>query len=166
MGSGGGPWGPCNAMLRMLGAAMLVSGCTVGPSFIPSATQPTPPGKVTQAPRERLLAFREPSEGASAVAVVTRDMGLFGAACHYAVVINGTVAARLNSGEAAHFYLMPGEARMKAAPDPDATGLCSIGQGEDSSGLLVDLRANETRHFRLHIDGRGGLHILPDESAR
>lgn len=142
----------------MLGAAMLLSGCV----FIPSATQPTPLEKVKQAPNERLLAFQQAREGASAIAVVTRDIGLFGAACRYAVVINGSLAARLNSGEASRFYLMPGGVRMKATPDPDAKGLCSIGQGEEGSELRVDLRANETRHFRLHIDGRGALHILPE----
>jgi len=146
----------------MLGAAILLSGCVFIPPFVPSATQPTPPEKATQAPNERLLAFQQPHEGESAMAVVTRDIGLFGAACHYAVVINGTVAARLNVGEAARFYLMPGGVRMKATPDPEAQGLCSVGQGEDGSELRVDLQANETRHFRLHLDGRGGLHILPE----
>jgi hypothetical protein len=151
-----------DARFSMLGAALLLPGCAVTPAFIPSATQPTPPENVRQAPNERLLAFQQPREGAYAIAVVTRDIGLFGAACHYAVVINGSLAARLNSGETSHFYLMPGEVRMKATPDPDATGLCSIGQGEDGPELRVDLRANETRHFRLQLDGRGALHILPE----
>jgi hypothetical protein len=155
---------PCSARIGVLGIAMLLSGCVVAPAFFPSATQPTPPEKVRQTPSERLLAFQDPSEGASATAVVTRDMGLFGVACHYAVVIDGSLAARLNSGETARFYLVPGEVRMKAARDPDAEGPCSVGQGEDPSELVVELRANETRRFRLHIDGRGGLHILADET--
>ena len=146
----------------MLGAAMLLSGCASFPAFIPSATQPTPPEKVTQAPNERLLAFQQPREGASAIAVVTRDMGLFGAACHYAVEINGSLAARLSGGESSRFFLAPGGVRIKATPDPDAKGLCSIGQGQDGPELRVDLRANETRHFRLHLDGRGALQILPE----
>ena len=150
--------GPRNAGLNIFGVAILLSGCVV----IPSATRPTPLEKVKQAPDERLLAFQQAREGASAIAVVTRDTGLFGASCYYAVVINGSLAARLNSGEASRFYLMPGGVRMKATPDPDAKGLCSIGQGEDGPELQVDLRANETRHFRLHIDGRGGLLILPE----
>jgi hypothetical protein len=28
--------------------------------------------------------------------------------------------------------------------------------------LRVELRANESRHFRLHIDARGALQILPE----
>jgi hypothetical protein len=147
-----------------LGIATLLSGCVVAPTFLPSATQRTPPEKVVQTPDERLLAFQEPSEGTSATAVVTRDIGLFGVARHYAVVINGSLAARLNTAEAARFYLAPGEVRMKATRDRDARGPCSIGQGADASELLVDLRANETRRFRLHIDARGGLHILADEA--
>ena len=153
---------PRNGRISALGAAILLSGCVFIPPFVPAATRPTPPEKVKQAPKERLLAFQQLGEGASAIAVVTRDIGLFGAACHYAVIINGSLAARLNIGEAARFYLMPGGVRMKAAPDPDAEGLCSIGQGEDPSELRVDLQANETKHFRLHIDGRGGLHILSE----
>ena len=154
--------GSLKVRFSLLGAAMLLSGCVVMPSFVPSATQPAPPEQLKQAPTERLLAFQQPRQGASAVAIVTRDTGLFGVACRYAVVINGFVAARLNSGETSRFYLMPGAVRMKATPDPDAEGLCSIGQGEDRSELQVDLRADETRRFRLHIDGRGGLRILPE----
>src|SRR5437868_4234989 len=99
-----------------------MSGCVVTPAFLPSATQPTPPEKVKPAPNERLLAFQRPREGASAIAVVTRDVGLFGAACHYAVVVNGALAARLATGETSRFYLMPGEVRMKATPDPKRNG--------------------------------------------
>ena len=156
------PHAPRSAKSSVLGAAVLMSGCVVTPAFLPSATQPTPPENVKPAPNERLLAFQRPREGASAIAVVTRDVGLFGAACHYAVVVNGALAARLATGETSRFYLMPGEVRMKATPDPNATGLCSIGQGEDGSELRVDLLANETRHFRLHLDRQGALHILPE----
>jgi len=146
----------------VLGAAVFLSGCAVTPAFLPSATQPTPPENVKQAPNERLLAFQQAREGASAIAVVTRDIGPFGAACHYAVVVNGALAARLSTGEASRFYLMPGEVRMKATADPNATGLCAIGQGADGPELRVDLRANETRHFRLHLDRHGALYILPE----
>lgn len=153
------------ARFGVLGAAVVLSGCVVGPAFLPSATQPTPRESAIQAPSERLLAFQQPLEDGFAVAVVTRDIGLFGVACHYAVVINGSLAARLRSGETSCFYLPPGESRLKATPDPDATGMCSIGQGDGGSELRVELRANESRHFRLHIDVRGALHILPETTG-
>jgi hypothetical protein len=129
--------------------------------FLPSATKPTPPQNATQTPPERLLAFQA-RDGATAIVVVTRDTGLFGIACYYAVAINGSVAARLRGGETSQFYLVPGEARLKAVPDPQATGLCSIGQSGDGSDLRVNLAPDETRRFRLHIDKHGGLHILPE----
>jgi hypothetical protein len=138
--------------------SLALSGCV----FLPSATKPTPPQNATQPPRERLLAFQQAREGATAIVVVTRDTGLFGIACYYAVEINGSIAARLRGGETSRFYLVPGEARIKAVPDPEATGLCSIGQGEDRSDLHVSVAPDETKRFRLHIDKHGGLHILPE----
>jgi hypothetical protein len=143
-------------------AILLVSLALSGCVFLPSATKPTPPQNATQTPQERFLAFQQAREGATAIVVVTRDTGFFGIACFYAVAINGSVAARLRGGETSQFYLVPGEARIKAVPDPQATGLCSIGQSGDGSDLRVNLAPNETKRFRLHIDKHGDLHILPE----
>lgn len=110
------------------------------------------------------MAFQQAREGATGIVVVTRDTGMFGIACYYAVVINGTLAARLKAGETSRYSLIPGAVRMKAAPDPEAKGLCSIGQGRDSAELRVNLGPNETMRYRLHIDNRGDLHILQEHA--
>ena len=127
-----------------------ISGCVM----FPSATLPTPEDKARPVQRERLHAFQARSEGTSATLVVTRDLGIFGGACYYALAINGRLAARLDTGERSRFYLLPGEVLLSVGGDPQARGLCSIGQG-DWSEQKVLLHPDETVYLRLAIETNG-----------
>lgn len=133
---------------RLLGAmlASALAGC---------ATTPVPLSKARQVPASRLLAFQEKLTGPSARLFVIRDKGLVGGGCFYAVVINGTVAARLDTGEIAQFELAPGEVTLRGNGDPWGKGLCGIGPTDYWTQRETTLRPGETKYFRLTIDSDG-----------
>jgi len=122
------------------------------------ATTPVSPSTAMQAPRDRLLAFQERTDETSATLVITRDQGLTGGACYYSVTLNGTVAARLDVGETARFYVPPGEILMRGGRDPLGKGLCGTGQDHWTQRETV-VREGETKYFRLSIDVNGKVDI-------
>ena len=118
------------------------------------ATTPAPVGATRETPVERLIAFQAKPVGPSGLLIVTRDSGFIGSGCFYSVLINGTAAARLDTGEKASFYIPAGEVLVRAGRDPQGKALCSLGQSDWTQRETV-LRANETKHFRLTIDANG-----------
>jgi hypothetical protein len=105
-----------------------------------------------QVPADRLLAFQEPNEGALATMVVTRDRGIPGVACYLAMTINGTLAARFAAAETATFYVEPGETLLRVGGDPLGRALCGFSEDYWTQRETI-LRANETKHFRITING-------------
>jgi hypothetical protein len=116
------------------------------------------PSAATQVPDDRLLAFQERTDETSATLVITRDQGLTGGACYYSIAVNGTLAARLDVGETARFYVKPGEILLRAGRDPLGKGLCGLGRDEWTQRETV-LRQGETKYFRLSIDVNGKTDI-------
>lgn len=118
------------------------------------ATTPVPLLKAKPAPTERLLAFQGKSAGPSGTLVVTRDAGFLGGGCYYALSLNGTLAARLDVGEQASFFIAPGEVLLRAGRDPMGKALCGLGKDEWTQRETV-IHAGETKFFRLSIDANG-----------
>lgn len=138
--------------LALFGAVIL-AGC---------ATTPTPIAQAKMAPPSRVSAFQERADAASATLALTRDQGFLGSGCYYAFWINSVLAARLDVGETASFFLSPGEHLLKVGRDPLGQGLC----GADSDNWTqreTILRPNEKKHFRLSIDEGGKLDIQRSE---
>ena len=125
-------------------AILFLTGC--------ATTVPIPIQEAKQVPADRLLAFQEPHEGVTATVIVTRDRGLPGIACYLAIAINGTVAARLAAEETATFYVEPGETLLRVGGDALGRGLCGFSENYWTQRETI-LRANETKHFRLSING-------------
>lgn len=136
-------------ILILLVASMLVVGC---------ATTPIAPTAAKSAPNERILAFQQKTSSTTATLIITRDTGLLGSGCYYAVSINGTLAARLDVGETTRFFLEPGEILLRAGRDPQGKGLCALGQDEWTQRETI-LRQNEIKSFRLLIDLNGKTDI-------
>jgi len=139
--------------LIALTAIVLLGGCAT--TSVPSAT-------ATQAPLDRLLAFQEKTDETTATLVITRDQGFLGSAGYYSVTLNGTVAARLDAGETARFYMKPGEILLRAGRDPLGKGLCGLGQDEWTQRETV-VHQGETKYFRLSIDQNGKTDIQRSE---
>ncbi len=130
-------------------AGLLLSGC---------ATTPTPIDAAKQAPADRVLAFQEKKDSATATLVVIRDEGYLGGGCYASVAVNGTLAARLNTGELARFYVEPGEIMLRSGWDPLGKGLCGLSLNEWTQRETI-AHENETKYFRLSIDQNGKTDI-------
>ena len=136
-------------LMALATATVVLGGC---------ATTPIASSNATQAPPDRLLAFQERGQDTNATLVITRDQGFLGSGCYYSVTLNGTVAARLDVGETARFYVIPGEILMRVGRDPVGKGLCGLGQDEWTQRETV-VRQGETKYFRLSIDANGKTDI-------
>lgn len=126
------------------------------------ATTPVPAISAKEAPAERVLAFQSKPEGPSGKLIVTRDKGLLGGGCFYALSINGTVAARLDVGETSAFFVSPGEVLLRAGRDPQGKALCALSQDEWTQRETL-IRNNETKYYRLSIDMNGKTDIQRSE---
>lgn len=118
------------------------------------ATTPISSTIAKPAPAERLLAFQAPLSEPSGLLTVTRDVGHLGSACLYAISINGTLAARLDVGEKASFYVPPGEILLRSGSDPQGKGLCGFDKNVWTQ-RETQLKPGETKYFRmsLNVDG-------------
>lgn len=132
-------------LIAAAAAAIILAGC---------ATTATPTAEAEKAPVDRLLAYQDKKPATTSTIVITRDSGILGSGCYYAVQINGTVAARLGVGETSNFYVEPGDVLLGVGRDPDGGGICSLGNGNWTKRETV-LRPNEVKLFRLTINGAG-----------
>jgi hypothetical protein len=125
------------------------------------ATTPVASATATPAPLDRLLAFQEQTDETSATLVITRDQGFLGSASYYSVMLNGTVAARLDVGETARFYIKPGEILLRVGRS-FGYRLMRLGQDEWTQRETV-VRQGETKYFRLSIDANGKTDVQRSE---
>ena len=142
----------------MISIALIVvficSGCTV---FV--RTNATPYADAKKLPIERLLAYTEKKEGFAKL-TVTRDEGFMGSACYIGLVISGTLAARFDPGETAEFFLPSGTANMAVVPDPQATGVCSVG-GWDPVPEQYIIKENMLNLYRISLGAYRRPRLLP-----
>lgn len=131
-------------------AALSLTGC---------ASEPTPRASATNAPRERVTAFQDAAQATdTGTIVVTRDTGFGGSGCFYAVSINGTLAARLDTGETSRFIVPAGEVLLRSGRDPQGKGLCAFAKAEWTQRETT-LKPGETKLFRLSLDVNGKTDI-------
>ncbi len=121
------------------------------------ATTPTPRSQATPVPANRLMGFQAP-EADSGNLIVTRDQGYLGSGCFYALSINGALAARMDVGESARFFVPPGELLLRVGRDPQGRSLCGVGQ-DDWTQRESFVKPGETKYFRLSIDANGKTDI-------
>lgn len=107
---------------------------------------------------DRVLAFQTPSGEKTATLTVVRDEGIVGSACYCAVYINQVLAARLDVGEFARFYVEPGEVLLRVGWDPQGKGLCGL-SADNWTQRETFLKSGEKKSFRLSIDQNAKLDI-------
>ena len=73
-------------------------------------------------PKERLLAFQEPSAKRTFPVTVTRDVGMLGMACDLEFWVGDTKVAIFDQGETATFYVEPALVTFEANLDQQAKG--------------------------------------------
>jgi hypothetical protein len=90
-----------------------VLACVVAGQMAGCATTPIPASRAKPVPSDRLYAFQEMRENTTSTIVVTRDKGALGSGCYHLLTIDGTLAAKLDVGETAQFYVAPGEVFLR-----------------------------------------------------
>jgi hypothetical protein len=122
--------------------AGLLAGCATSPISAGDAT----PGKV--------IAFQlAPPHTATGEFVVTRDVGMMGAACKTRVFIDSTLFAELTQGQTATAHLTPGE----HIAGVENGGICGGGVAQ-ASFVIVE---GATRYYRIAGGQSGDLKIEP-----
>lgn len=130
--------------------AILLTGCSTNPVAVKDATD---------VPAERVLWHTQAGNNSDlSKAVIIRDKGLPGAACFYALWIDGVIAARFNPGEKTTLMVNPGERVLKVGNDPQRKGLCALVPDDWTQRESV-FKPAESKFFRLRIDENGKADI-------
>ena len=131
--------------------AIVVFACFVG---VGCASSPTTVGEAIPIPSNRLVAFHEPPAREYGRLIITRDGGTtVGRFCDVVFAINGMQAATVRTSETALSYVEPGELLLRAAW---SEGCNAFVKGTQRETLL---KANETKRFRITVDGNGNLDV-------
>lgn len=126
-----------------------VAGCT---------TKPPRPDQLRQPSGDRLIAFQSPSDG-DATVTVTRDVGALMSACYIAVFVDGTVAAKLATGETTTLHVPAGEHIIGAWNT--GSGLCGYQEGQNRKEQSTVLKAGDSKRFRITVNQGSGVEIDP-----
>ncbi|ROM84887.1 hypothetical protein V5F23_09895 [Pseudomonas sp. WP18] len=139
--------------MRILIAAIavaLLAGCS---------TSAVSPSEAKPVPKDRLLSFTVQPKEPYGTVVVTRDTGFMGGGCFVAVHVDGKLAARIDTGEVARFYLPVGDHLVGMGIDKQGGGMCSwTDMLKEQSAILKE---GQVKRFRIGGDSQTGLDIRP-----
>jgi hypothetical protein len=125
-------------------------------------TARVPASQAQATPTNRLFAFQTVPSIAYGSIVVTRDRGYMAGGCYSSVTINGTFAARMDTGEAAVFQVPAGEILLRVGRDPMGEGLCAVNQGRMAT-RETSIREGDRKEFRIKTTAEGVLDIQRSE---
>lgn len=95
-------------------------------------------------PSDRLLAYQNRADGLALISVV-REIGMEGGGCFFGLEIDHVLAARIDPGEIAYFYIKPGQRDFAVTRDPNGRALCGLDVGSPSRVKLNVGREAENR---------------------
>lgn len=135
----------------------LLSGCVM-PTKQPQASD------VKAVPAERLLAFQEQSD-ATGAALITRDVGMIGGGCFLGILVDGTLAATLDTGERATLHI-PAGTHLLSPSWVKGRGLCGAFYDEKRMAARrrtteVTIVAGATKAYRIHTNTDGESTLEP-----
>ena len=117
---------------------LVISGCA-------ATTVPIP---LSSAKQGRVLAFQAGDAEHTANIIVIRDAGSYGSACLMGVLVNGVLAARLDTGEFASLFIKPGKVVISVITDPMGRGLCSYGTVVNYTSITAIMKVGQKKAFR------------------
>jgi hypothetical protein len=115
-----------------------------------------PPSQAKWAPAERIFKFQDSTQNKPNL-IVIRDSGFGGAGCFASVYIDGVVAAKLDPGEKAIFYVDSGDRAVGAGLE--GRGLC--GASGERQERYITLKPNEHKYLRVFTSADGDMDIRP-----
>jgi hypothetical protein len=125
-------------------AAFLITGCAIEATPIPFSQAKT-------VPAERAFLYQEPQGDATNPVQVKRDVGVPSMACAANLLVNGKLAATLETGEKVTLFLPPGHAFLGVTPRTCGSYL---------SEVETTVVPGEPRRFRITAAGGGQISIL------
>jgi hypothetical protein len=136
-----------------LRVCQLIIAVTLFVALIACNTQPISVNEATNVPAANQLQFRD-AGAATAPVVVTRDVGINGAACAVRILVNDKVAAYLYAGEKVTLNIPAGEVILGA--DATTGGLCWSRLVE----LEAKLVAGRASHYRVGYDMNNSIGLF------
>lgn len=137
-------------IMLAVAAATLIASCT---------STPVDSTKAKAVPTQRLFAHQAEVESGAKL-IITRDSGYWASGgCIAKVLIDGTKAARMDTGEVATFFVKPGRHFVGIDGDDEGSGLCAMQIGQQLKEITTEISAGEVQRFR--ITGQNGLDIRP-----
>jgi hypothetical protein len=127
--------------LPVAALALMIGAC--------STTQVSP-GSAENVPSEWLYGYQAKTEKSSAAIVVTRDSGRNGAGCPIGFLIDGKVAARIDPGQTARFYVEPREHILGIGPLPGGGIFCGV-SAPDRREISTNIGPSEEKYFRISV---------------
>lgn len=112
------------------------------------STTPVTADRAKPVPAARVFAYQTPPAGGFGTAIVTRDSGIAGSACHVVLSFNGIKAAAFGTAETATFYIPAGD--MIAETN---SGVCAGGSKETEVKVVQD----QVRRYRIYLDSASGV---------
>ena len=127
-------------------------------------TKQPPENKVVAAPVDRLFLFQQHADGYGTI-VITRDIGMVGGGCYLGLLVDGQLAAKLDTGERASFHLAPGE-HIVTSTWVDGRGLCGAFYNEERAAARrrsteIIVREGASKNYRIHTNTDGESTIEP-----
>lgn len=143
---------------------LYLAACFLGLAGCVMPTKQPASSEIRQVPTDRLLAFQEQSATMGGI-VITRDVGMVGGACFLGVLIDGTLAGKLDTGERASFYLPPGP-HLIAPTWIDGRGLCGAFYSEKSASARrrtteITTSSGGRKNYRIHTNTDGESTLEP-----
>ena len=136
----------------LFSVAFVLIGCT---------TSPVTSDKAKPVPVERILAFKTNIHNGSTI-VITRDSGfLAGGGCFMSILIDGKIAARIDTSETVSLYVEPGRHIVGISGDPLGGGLCHSKTSNPIKESSTEINTGEIQKFRILGDTNSGLDIRP-----
>jgi hypothetical protein len=123
------------------------------------STARTPIDQSTVIQQDRILGFDQPTDQHTSIIKVIRDEGFTFSGCFFAIGLNKKVAALIDVGEEATFYIPPGEFTIKIGQDIEDGFLCSPGGREWSAPISAKISPGETKYFRVGVGIDPMVHI-------
>ena len=135
----------------------MLSGCVM-PTKQPQASA------VKAVPGDRLLGFQQQSDK-TGTAHVTRDVGMIGAGCLLGILVDGQLAATLDTGERATLHL-PAGTHLLTPSWVKGRGLCGAFYDEKRMAARrrtaeVTIVAGATKSYRIHTNTDGESTLEP-----
>lgn len=124
------------------------------------ASTPVNTSTAKKIPDERHLAFKPTPKSPNLV--IFRDEGFAGSGCYLGFYIDGKLAARIDTGEYAEFYVESGKRILERNFDPQGRGLCGMGGGGQAAQQGTIIRDGEIKKLRLIYDYKFFLIFRPD----